>query len=191
MILLTFHHTLTCPLFTSGSIRDASGEIIPYAVTPTTNMLPAGRYRIAIVVTPETRRRQLGIIPASINPPGWHPEHGQSLRPLALILDGHSFRSAKGLPSIIIGEELIPGVVINSRQYYDRLFERIEKAEVRHDPVDFYITHANVSQRKTPRHWLLPAHHNLPPTTIRVEANGRGEVTVYEGDNILRQYLYK
>lgn len=145
MVLLTFHHTLTCPLFTSGSIRDASGEIIPYAVTPTPNMLPAGRYRIALWFNAKERRRQIAIAPidAPLN----------FLRPLATILPGHSFRSTKGTPAIIIGEELIPGAVINGREYYERLFDRLEKAEQRHDPVELIITHTNVRQRKTPRHW--------------------------------------
>ena len=180
MILLTFHHTLTCPLFTSGSIRDASGEIIPYAVTPTTNMLPAGRYRIMLCFNAKERGRQIAIAPLSPSPSlpvreGVRSPLTDASDPaiartssspngggwVGAILPGHSFRSAKGTPAIIIGEELIPGAVINGREYYDRLFERIEKAEQRHDPVELIITHTNVRQRKTPRHWSPRSPLNL------------------------------
>lgn len=179
MLQFTFAHTLTCPAFTSGPIRDTTGIVVPYAVTPTPNMLPPGRYRLSLIYD-AAGRRGLSITPAEASSSS--PEGG------GWVGAGHSFRTAKGTPAIIIGEELIPGAVISGRIYYDRLIDRIEKAEQRGDPIELLITHALVRQRPTPRHWRAPAHHYLPPTPIQVKATEQGEVTVYNKTTPIRHY---
>ena len=72
-----------------------------------------------------------------------HPIHHKPRGTYTVDLHNNPFRHGDGALSaihgeIIVGKQLLPGVVTASKETYDRLYERLKKAWQRHTPV--YLT---------------------------------------------------
>ena len=73
-----------------------------------------------------------------------HPTRCQPSGTYSVELDNNPFRHGDGalastLGEIIVGQNTIPGLVTQSQATYDRLYERLKKAWLRHTPVHLTI----------------------------------------------------
>ena len=148
-------------------------------VEDTLTMLPAGLYRIRLTKG-KKRRRVIGIIP---NP----PHKGGVGGGLYHFEACGSHISSRKNNSICIGQPIIPGALAKGRDIYDRLFDRIEKAEARKEPIYLIITDDNMTTGDPIQYWLEPSDHNCPATKRRVELNEEdNSVDIYEGNIHIR-----
>ena len=85
-----------------------------------------------------------------------------------------------------MGEWLIPGSLKKGAEVYNRLFDRLEKAEARKEPIMLIIIDSNAEHRDPIPFWDEPPHHGCPPTKRRVELNEEDSVDIYEGDTHIR-----
>lgn len=167
----------TTRLYTLGTLY-INGMRTTYTVEDTLTMLEPGTY-IVRLSKGISRRRVIAIIPdnkTSINVQKVH-----YLEP-----NGSHTSSRKHL-SICIGEWIIPGALKNGLEPYNRLFDRIEKAEDRKEPITLTIYDDNMEQHEPISYWDQPSDHGCPPTKRRVVLNEEDDsVDIYEGNRHIR-----
>lgn len=155
-------------LYTEGVILVNDKINIPYAVEHTSTKLPIGDYMIKLLKGKD-RRREIVILNA---------DH----KKVATFIPSHSWISAKGNNAIVIGEQLIPGAVQKGRDHYDRLFDRIEKCKDRGEAITLRITNDDCQKSYPIDYWFNDNMHDCPPSKQHVEADSKGNVTIYDGN---------
>lgn len=124
-------------LYTIGTLS-INGKRTTLTVEDTISMLPVGSYEVRLSSC-ISRWRQIVII----NRPG-----------MRKFCAGGSYLSSRKHHAICIGEDLIPGALKKGADVYNRLFDRIEKAELRKEPVTLVITEAGMTTGTPISHWL-------------------------------------
>lgn len=117
----------------------------------TLGMLPAGTYDVKLR-TGEKRRRIIAIMASPIKGMPNVPNT------LSRFEAGGSWISAKKNRSICLGTDLIPGALKKGTEPYERLFDRIEKAEQRGESITLTITEEGMTNGEPISHWLT-SHH--------------------------------
>lgn len=147
-------------------------------VEDTLSMLTPGIYNVRLKGG-VTRRRVIAIIPS--NKEGVYVQRSRHLEAC-----GSHITSRKN-NSICIGQPVIPGALTKGRETYDRIFDRIEKAEARNESVMLIITDNNMTSGEPIQYWLEPSAHNCPATKRHVELNEEdNSVDIYEGNIHIR-----
>ena len=131
---LTLNRKTTNDLYTEGQLL-IKGKKIAHTVEHTLSMLPAGLYQIRLRKI-KTRGRIIGIThtPWSIG-------------------IAHSWMGSQKNQVIAIGRPLIPGAVYRATRTYERLFERIEKCQIRKEPIKLLIHDNHCVSSKPAKHW--------------------------------------
>ena len=124
-------------IYTIGTLS-INGKRTTLTVEDTASMLLAGTYEVRL--SSGLSRRRLIVI---INRPGMRKFHA-----------GGSYLSSRKHHAICIGEDLIPGALKKGGDVYDRLFDRIEKAELRKEPISLVITDKGMTTGTPISHWL-------------------------------------
>lgn len=138
----------TC-LYTMGLLRINQEKRCVQTVENTLTMLPPGTYCVHLSSASDLSR-QITIHPQRDgSAPPWndHPPVLCRFHP-----DG-SYRTARKLRAICLGELLIPGALKKGMEVYTRLFDRLEKAEKRHEPITLFISERGMKKGKPIRHW--------------------------------------
>lgn len=118
-----------------------------HTVESTADMLPAGKYTIRLTKD-KNRRRVIGIFSLNPKPSALNPHYtGWSIG------IGHSWIGSRKHRVIVIGDVLIPGTVYRATEIYERLFDRIEKCEDRHEPITLVIDESQCIENKPVKHW--------------------------------------
>ena len=73
-------------------------------------------------------------------------------------------------------------------EVFERLFDRIEKAEKRGESTTLEIVSRNLTNTLPIQYWTEPSHHGCPSSNRRVEKDGQGNVRVYDGDHLIREF---
>lgn len=123
-----------------------------HTVESTADMLPAGKYIIRLTKD-KSRRRVIGIfkVEDSLN----HKPNSINLHYTGWSIGiGHSWISSRKHRVIAIGDVLIPGTVFKATETYERLFDRIEKCEDRHEPITLVIDESQCINNKPIKHWI-------------------------------------
>ena len=133
-------------LYTEGRLL-VNDLKITHTVESTADMLPAGEYIIRLTKD-KSRRRVIGIFSLNSQPSALNPHYtGWSIG------IGHSWIGRRKQKVIAIGEVLIPGAVFKASETYERLFDRIEKCEGRHEPISLVIDESQCIENKPIKHW--------------------------------------
>lgn len=111
-----------------------------HTVESTADMLPAGEYIIRLTKD-KSRRRVIGIFTSEGLYTSWS------------IGIGHSWIGSRKHQVIAIGEVLIPGAVFKASETYERLFDRIEKCEDRHEPITLVVDESQCIESNPIKHW--------------------------------------
>lgn len=147
-------------------------------IEDTLSMLAPGIYNVRLTGGVK-RRRVIAIIPS--NKEGDYVQRTHHFEACG------SHISSRKNNSICIGQTIIPGALAKGRDIYDRLFDRIEKAEARKEPINLVITDDNMTTGDPIQYWLAPSDHNCPATKRRVELNEEdNSVDIYEGNIHIR-----
>ena len=145
------YRTRTRPNTTDGVLCAANGRRICDTAEHTPTMLPRGEYTIVLKQNKKYGHRAPWVTsrcPSDIplqNPPTVRGEmEGGSFKGggkigKAFILHGNGVYAKRFGATIIVGEHFVPGVVINSRHYFDLLLKRIEKALMRGNTIELII----------------------------------------------------
>ena len=115
------YRTCTRQLTTDGVLRNENGTHICDTAEHTRHMLPEGTYKLEF---------------------GKHPKHRQRaprVKDGTWIIHGNGVHGKDFGSSIIVGEHLVPGVVIRSLPYFERLVKRMDKAFRRGGEVELVI----------------------------------------------------
>lgn len=122
-------------LYTEGTLL-INGKAITLTVEATQTMLSPGTYQVRLSKK-KARRRLIGIrnTPWSIG-------------------IGHSWLSSHRDHLITLGKFLIPGALYRATPVYERLFDRIEKCERRHEPITLTIREDCCTSCHPISHWL-------------------------------------
>lgn len=174
---LKLNRTTTTRLYTLGELF-INGMKTTDTVEDTLSMLEAGTYKVCLSKG-KSRRREIAIIP---NPPH---KGGVGGGPYRFEPNGSHISSRKH-HSICIGEWIIPGALKNGLEPYNRLFDRIEKAEARKEETTLIIIDSNVESHEPVSFWDQPSDHGCPPTKKRVELNDDDSVDIYDGNVHIR-----
>ena len=126
---IKINRTVTTRLYTMGELF-INGIKTTLTVEDTLTMLEPGLYHIRLVKG-DSRRREIAII--TDNKSGIQVQKPHRFEP-----NGSHITSRKKL-SVCIGELLIPGALKKGQEVYDRLFDRLEKAEGRNESVYMLI----------------------------------------------------
>jgi len=94
--------------------------------TPT--RLPAGTYKVVIKVHPGKKHRALCLLSTDENK-----------KAAGFLINGNGVHKKGFGSTIIVGEHLIPGVVLNSRTHFEKLFRRVELTILRKKEVELII----------------------------------------------------
>lgn len=133
-------------LYTEGRLL-VNDLKITHTVESTADMLPAGEYQVRLIKD-KVRRRVIGIFSLNSQPSALNPKYtGWSIG------IGHSWIGRRKQKVIAIGEVLIPGAVFKASETYERLFDRIEKCEDRHEPIALFIDESQCIENKPIKHW--------------------------------------
>lgn len=124
-------------LYTIGTLS-INGKRTTLTVENTASMLLAGTYEVRLS-TQRSRGRQIVIIA--------HPG-------MSKFYAGGSYITSRKHNAICIGEGLIPGALKKGENVYNRLFDRIEKAEMRKEPITLVITDEGMTTGTPISHWL-------------------------------------
>lgn len=173
---LKLNRTTTTRLYTLGELF-INGMKATYTVEDTLSMLEADTYKVRLSKG-KSRRREIAIIPGNKT-----SIQVQSLHRFEA--NGSHISSRKHL-SICIGEWIIPGALKNGLEPYNRLFDRIEKAEGRKEEITLTIIDSNVESHEPIPFWDQPSDHGCPPTKKRVELNEDDSVDIYDGNIHIR-----
>jgi len=127
-------------LYTEGElyINDKKQTL---TIESTETMLPAGTYLIRLS-TNGHRKRVISIFTIS------------SAYPSSFIGICHSWIDCKKENMVSIGEHLISGVLYNSTEIYNRIFERLEKCVNRGETINLEIQEQGMSESNVISHWL-------------------------------------
>lgn len=169
---IEIRRTHTTRLYTSGIII-INDQKTTHSVEDTLSMLPVGTYRIAL--TKGNKRRRLIAIFRT------RADQGTSGGQIYHFEPSGSYISSHKNHSICIGTPIIPGALKQGGEVYERLFDRIEKAEDRHEDITLIITDANITHSDPISYWTEPSHHGCPPTKREVILNDDDSVDIYEG----------
>lgn len=135
----------------ASGILKIDGERICHTAEATSTLLPAGTYRIALFRCRKHYRKMPLLLRANEDYPCTSPTPHQCKHCHTSSLN---FALREGCPmlrwgngaynrtdgAILIGEYYLPGIVIHSRQIFDRLYERIEKSISRGNQVWLIIS---------------------------------------------------
>lgn len=176
---LKINRNQTTRLYTLGELL-INGMKTTYTVEDTLTMLESGIYKIRLRKD-KKRRRVIAIIPTSPHKGGV----GGGLYHFAP--NGSHISSRKNL-SVCIGESIIPGALKNGLEVYNRIFDRIEKAEGRKEDILLVIIDERATYADPVKYWDESSDHGCPPTKRRVEVDSDGNATIYEG-NIQVDYI--
>ena len=178
---ITIFRTNSNRLYTEGYMS-INGAKTTSTVENTSTILPDGRYEVKLKGS-TLRRRQLAIL---------MPSHvGKPFVPYTV---SHfevcgSWISSKKNKSICIGESIIPGALKKGSEVFERLFDRIEKAEQRGEKITLdIITSVGIIYGEPLQYWLEPNTHGCPPSNRHVEKDFQGNVFVYDGDTLIREF---
>jgi len=123
---------------TDGVLLSQQGNLICDTAEHTPTRLPAGTYKVVF------KKHKGHRTPYAA--PLLSPQKGENSLPLgegkgrgAYIEYGNGVRARKFGTTIIVGEHLVPGVVLNSRTHFDQLVKRIEKVFKRKQEVELII----------------------------------------------------
>lgn len=147
---ITIKRTETNKAYTSGTLYANGKAVAHYTLEYTRCMLPAGTYQAVLVSDPKMQRRQIAIVADDCDTTVDSPHI------MATLTNGNSYRNVENTPNVVIGEKLIPGVVISSRKVFDRLFDRIEKCVARGERITLHVTDNTMTERQVPTFWLVP-----------------------------------
>lgn len=170
------NRTITTPLYTMGELF-INGSKTTHTVEDTLTMLEPGLYQVRLIKG-NSCRREIAIIPDN-------KSSIQVQKPHRFEPNGSHISSRKNL-SICLGEWLIPGALKKGLEVYNRLFDRLEKAEGRKEPINLLIIDQNAEHRDPITYWDEPSYHGCPPTKRRVVLNEDDSVDIYEGDTHIR-----
>ena len=151
---LLIRRTNITRLYTEGILL-INGRMTSLTVEDTLSMLSQGEYAIRLSKG-ASRRRVIAIVARS--------EVKIQIRQAPCLRAGGSYLTCRCHKCIGIGWPLIPGALKQGRELYDRLFDRIEKAEARKEPITLGITEEGASTSAPIAHWDQPTHHDCPPT---------------------------
>lgn len=113
---------------TDGVLRSEAGVRICDTAEHTPTMLPAGEYSVILKRHPKVKHRVPYINKSNSQdtPPMRGEMEGGSRLERGVFLSGNGVH-AKGFgATIIVGDHLVPGVVVNSQHYFRQLVKRIE-----------------------------------------------------------------
>lgn len=172
--------TKTNRLYTEGymSINDMKTT---QTVESTLMMLPDGKYVVKLRGCTERRRQIAILLPAESGIPNV-PYTVSHLEPCG------TWISSKKNKSICIGEPIIPGALKKGSEVFERLFDRIEKAEKRDEATTLMIVSRDLAKTLPIEYWIEPSHHGCPSSNRHVEKDNQGNVFVYDGDTIIREF---
>lgn len=145
---IEIHRLTSNPLYTEGHIT-VNGADFCHAIEHTPLMLPTGKYKVELKKI-SSSHRVIAIIPLS---------SADCDRHQSLIESGDSWITARNIAHsqsltmspIIIGTPLIPGVIKQSANIYNRLFERLKKCKT----VVTLTIHDNHCKPNSPiSHWV-------------------------------------
>ena len=173
---IKINRTITTRLYTMGELF-INGSKTTLTVEDTLTMLEPGIYRVRLSKG-SSRRREIAILPDN-------KSSIQAQKPHRFEPNGSHISSRKNL-SVCMGEWLIPGSLKKGAEVYNRLFDRLEKAEARKEPIMLIIIDSNAEHRDPIPYWDEPSHHGCPPSKRRVELNEDDSVDIYEGDTHIR-----
>ena len=122
-------------LYTQGILM-INGKAITTTIEATQTMLSSGTYQVRLRKK-QASRRLIGIINTS-----WS------------IGIGHSWLNSHQGHLITIGDFLIPGALYRATPVYERLFDRIEKCEHRHESITLTIREDRCTSCHPISHWL-------------------------------------
>lgn len=174
---IKINRTITTRLYTMGELF-INGLKTTNTVEDTLTMLEEGIYKVRLRKG-KSRRREIAIIPNS-------PHKGGAGGGLHRFEPNGSHISSRKNLSICLGEWLIPGALKKGLEVYNRLFDRLEKAEGRKEPINLLIIDQSAEHRDPISYWDDPSHHGCPPTKRRVVLNEDDSVDIYEGDTHIR-----
>ncbi len=143
---LLINRTITNRLYTMGELY-INGRKTTSTVEDTLTMLEAGRYQVRLGKC-GSNARQIVII----------PDHKTS----AMVQKAHRFQaggshiSSRKHLSICMGERLIPGSLKKGSKVYERLFDRLEKAEARKESAVLTISDTHVEAQDPISLWDRP-----------------------------------
>ena len=172
--------TETNRAFTAGPLSVNGETVAHYTLEHTTSMIPAGTYQLTLVHEVGKRHRQLAIVAED-----YEPSLPYTIV-IATLISGNSYRNVINKSDILLGEKIISGAVIHSRDIYNRLFERIEKCIARGERITLHITNKDMSENDVPKFWLATSDHGCKPTTIHCETNSQGDVLVFDDDKLIK-----
>lgn len=129
-------------LYTEGTLN-INGEPQALTIEATSEMLPAGLYRLKLI-TIHAHLRELTVH-------DWHTEHSIGIRISPTV---HSYIGYKRESSIAIGEELIPGALYKATLVYERIVKRLEKCQKRGEPILLVIDEEHCRHSHPCKHWL-------------------------------------
>lgn len=168
-------------LYTEGymSIND---QKTTFTVENTSTILPDGKYEVKLKGS-LLRRRQLAILMPQLDGKPSVPYTVSHFEACG------TWISSKKNKSICIGEPIIPGVLQKGSEVFERLFDRIEKAEQRGEKITLDITTSyGIIYGEPLQYWTEPSHHFCPPSNRHVEKDTQGNVRVYDGDLLIREF---
>lgn len=174
-MLIEIKRNQTNRLYTEG-VLNINDLKTTYTVEHTLSMLPVGEYRIRLAKD-KKRRRVIGIFPKAVESLNHKPS---SINLQATFESSGTWISSKKNRTICIGEPIMPGALKKGKDVYERLFDRIEKAEDRGEGITLQITDRNCTQSTPIRYWTEPSDHDCPASTRRVEVDTEGNATIYE-----------
>lgn len=169
---IEIRRTHTTRLYTTGIVI-INDQKTTHSVEDTLSMLPVGTYRIAL--TKGNRRRRLIAILRT------RADQGASGGQIYHFEPSGTYISSRKNHSICIGTPIIQGALKNGGEVYERLFDRIEKAEARKEDVTLIITDQGITHSDPIGYWGEPSTHGCPPSKRRVELNDDDSVDIYEG----------
>lgn len=176
---LKIRRTQSTRLYTDGIllINDMKATS---TVEDTLSMLPTGTYAIKLRNGVKRRRVIAVILPkdGTFSP--------QTLYPLPYFESCGSWISSKKHRSICIGTPIIQGALKEGAEVYNRLFDRIEKAEERGEDITLQIEDNDCIQGEPVGYWTEPSDHGCPPSKRRLEVDSQGNATIYEGNKKIK-----
>lgn len=173
---IKINRTITTRLYTQG-VLFINGSKRTQTIEDTLTMLEPGIYRVSLSKA-KSHRREITIIPD--NKSSIMVQKAHRFEP-----NGSYISSRKHL-SVCLGECLIPGSLKKGMEVYNRLFDRLEKAEARKEPIILLIIDSNIELQEPISFWDKNSAHGCPPTKRRVELNEDDSVDIYEGDRHIR-----
>ena len=129
MIRFYLYRTCTRQLTTDGELVNELGTHICDTAEHTLHRLPEGTYRIVLKKHTKLRHRAPCIL----------PQDGDAGGAQGWLIHGNGVHGRDFGAGILMGEHLVPGVVIRSHPYFGRFVKRMEKALKREDRVELVI----------------------------------------------------